>query len=207
MTSRHHRRGPRGDIRPEDLLEAAQRVLGTGGAAALTLRAVASEAGVTPNAIYTYFEDMAALRNRIGDDFVGRFDLGLLRQACPAHALRQFLAHVLGVAEGAPGQVAILAAQRIAGPRTLALNEALLDFFVDAVGHPSARAASLTMLVTEWLHGRLLLSGSNAAPPGFTAALERLDLDRYPRTAIMLRAGDDDSSLDVLVAAITEPPA
>ncbi|MBZ2198494.1 TetR/AcrR family transcriptional regulator [Occultella gossypii] len=210
MTTVRHRRGPRGDISAEDILRAAERLLDTGGAAALTLRAVASEAGVTPTAVYTYFGDMADLRNRLGDDFLGRLDLGLLGVRPPAQALHRFLRHVLEVAEAAPGHVQVLATQRVAGPHSLALNEAFLEYFSDAVGHPPNRAAGLTTLVTEWLHGRLLLSPSNAASAAFTTALATVDLADYPRSQQMLATNDDGSALDLLVSAITRmglPPA
>jgi AcrR family transcriptional regulator len=51
----HHRRLRRA------LLDAALAIVGSDGAAALSLRAVARRVGVTPSAAYTYFPDKAAL--------------------------------------------------------------------------------------------------------------------------------------------------
>lgn len=211
------RRGPRGDISAHLLLGAAERVLGAGGLPALSLRAVAQEAGVTPTAVYTYFSDMGDLRHRLADRFLGTLDLGLLSAPPAAAALRSFLQHVLEVFARAPGQVQILASQRVIGPQSLGLNEALLSFFIDRVRHRPPEAAAATDLVTEWVHGTLLLSTSNAPLTG------GVSLAGYPRTAAMLtgtatetgdRAGSppdpagrlDDAtvtSLDLVVRATT----
>ena len=179
---------------------------------------MAHEADVTPTAVYTYFADMADLRHRLGDRFLGTLNLELL--AAPAGAtaaLREFLRHVLDVFGRAPGQVQILASQRILGPHALGLNEALLTFFIDRVGHPPPAAAAATDLVTEWVHGTLLLSTSNVPLTG------DVSLVGYPRTAEMLtgtgtgtgtRAGagpgdcpEDEAgavtSLDLVVRAVT----
>jgi AcrR family transcriptional regulator len=196
------RRGPRGDVSARLLVDAADRVLSRGGLPALSLRAVAAEAGVTPNALYTYVDGMADLRHRLGDAFLGRLDLSLLVDEPPRDALRRFLEHVLDVFENSPGHVQLLASQRIAGPHALALNEALLEFFIDGVGHDPVRAAGITMFVTEWVHGRLLLSPSNAVSESFTTALGRVDLAAYPRTAEMLATPGEDLGVELLVEAV-----
>lgn len=206
MSTQRRRRGPRGDIGTEDFLDAADRILDRDGLAGLTLRALARQAGVTPTVLYTYFEDMAGLRNRIGDDFLGRLDLTLLHADQPREGLRRFLVHAFEVFDQAPGHVELLASQRIAGMYSLALSEALLGFFVEAAGHSPEQAAGTSRLVTEWVHGRMLLAPSNPVSAGFAAALNRLDLSAYPRTAQALDAAEDDSALDLLVGALTPEP-
>lgn len=170
------------------LLAAADRVLDAGGLRALSLRAVAREADVTPTALYTYFTDMADLRHRLGDRLLGRLDLGLLTALPAEQSLRQFLRHVLQLFAGAAGQVQILASQRILGPHALALNEALLTFFIDRVGHSPHAAAVATDLVTEWVHGTVLLAASNLEMPG------PVSLAGYPLTAAMLAATGPDGA-------------
>lgn len=165
------------------LVEAAEQVLAERGAEGLTLRAVAQQAGVSPNAIYTYVEDMGDLRHHVADAFLGRLDLDLLRSGAPAEAFPRFLLHVLEMLRSSPGHLALLTSERIAGPHALALNEALLRFFVDGVGHPLPYAAACTGLVTEWVHGALLLSLSGDTSPAFRRALARTDLADYPLTA------------------------
>ena len=202
MTGQARKRGPRGDITAHHLLTAADRLLRTGGSEALSLRGVAREAGVTPNTLYTYFTDMADLRNRLGDRFLSGLDLSLLTGATPAVSLRRFLVHVLDVFAASPGHVELLAAQRIAGVGAFALNEALLTFFM-STGHSQERAAGITRFVTEWVHGRLLLSPSNSGSATFQTALSDIDLKRFPRTAATLTTPDDEAALDLLIAAFT----
>lgn len=182
---------------------AADTVLRADGLPALSLRAVARAAGVTPTAIYTYFTDMADLRNRLGDDFLGQFDLTLLGTGTPAQALRRFLHQVLETIADSPEHVALLASQRIAGPHALALNEALLDFCIDRVGLSTTEAAAATQLLTEWVHGRFQLASSDSASPSFRTALEREDLTAYPRTQQMLTERVSHVTLELLISAIT----
>lgn len=178
---------------------AAEQVLLSGGPGALSLRSVARRAGVTPTVLYTYFDDMTDLRNRLGDDFLGRLDLTLLRSGAPREALRGFLHHLLAVFHDSPGHVALLASQRVIGPHSLALNEALLGFFVEVVGHTPERACALTMFATEWVHGRLLLWPSNPVTEGFTRAMSRIDLAEFPRTADSLSVSVEDEGVESLV--------
>lgn len=198
---RARRRGPRGDVSVEALLRAAEEVLEAEGLPGLSLRSVARTAGVTPNALYTYFDDMADLRNRLGDRFLGRLDLDLLQEPRPRQALRGLLHQVLSVFDASPGHVQLLAAQRIVGPHSLALNEALLHFFISTVGHPPQRAADITVFVTEWVHGRVLLSPSNTVTEPSSTALERLDLAAYPRTAEMQVTAGNDAGIDLVIEA------
>lgn len=186
MTS-DRRRGPRGGISAETILTAAERLLDRDGAKSLSLRRIALEAGVAPNAIYTYVPDMQALRNRLGDRFLGAIDLGPLRGTAEAASLVDFLRGVLEQFRDNPARVSILAGQRVIGPHALALNEALLDFFA-AAGLSDARARSATGFLTEWVHGAAQLSVSEAPTPMFLDELAATDMAPYPRTAAMLEA-------------------
>lgn len=187
----------------ERILTAAERVLDEGGLGALTLRRIAAQAGVTPNAIYTYVPDMETLRNRIGDRFLGTLDLTPLDGIPDAASLETFLQGVLSRFRTAPARVEILATQRVIGPHALALNEALLRFFDDA-GLSQEAGWSATSFLTEWVHGAAALSASEAASPGFRAELEATDLGRYPRTAAMLGQVPTTDSLGVVVRALLD---
>lgn len=204
MTVQQRKRGPRGDISAGLLLDAADRVL-RGGLPGLTLRAVAREAGVTPTVVYTYFADMHDLRTRLGDRFLSGVDLSLLEdETASAPALRRFLDHIVTMFDEAPGHAALLASQRIAGPHALALNEALLAFFVDRVGHPLPLAAASVSFLTEWVHGRVLLAPSNPSTERFERDLAREDLARYPRTLASFATAEDDA-VGLVVRALTLP--
>lgn len=208
VSNKGRRRGPRGDISANDLAAAASRVLETAGLDGLSLRAVAAEAGVTPNAVYTYFVDMSELRNRVGDAFLACLDLTLLEVDDPVAALAGFLRHVLDSFADAPGHVALLASQRIIGEHSLALNEALLDFFVERLEHDLARAAVSTGILTEWVHGVAALAASDAATDRTLERLATFDPSRYPRTAAAFSLPSaEDVAIELLVATLVGPPA
>lgn len=195
------RRGPRGDVSAERIVTAAERVLDEGGLAALTLRRVAGAADVTPNAIYTYFPDMEALRNCIGDRFLGTIDLAPLDGAPDPASLERFVHGVLERFRAAPARAEILASQRVIGPQALALNEALLRFF-DNAGLSRERGWSATAFLTEWVHGAAILSASEAPTPRFRAELEATDLADYPRTAAMLGGPPPTGALGLVAHAL-----
>lgn len=201
MNSVPVRRGPRGGISRTDILAAADRVLVAGGLAALSVRAVAREAGVTANAVYTYVTSMAELRNGLADAFLATLDLSLLQDDDPQRGLRCFLEHVLEVFRASPSHVEILAQQRVVGEGSLDLQEALLTFFEIRCDRTPARAAEATMFLTEWVHGHTLLSSSNIPLPAW-AELSTSDLERFPRTAATLNRPTHGSALDLPLAAI-----
>lgn len=201
MTSVPARRGPRGGISRADILAAADRVLVTGGLSALSVRAVAREAGLTANAVYTYVASMAELRNGLADAFLATLDVSLLQDVDPRRGLRCFLEHVLEIFRASPSHVEILAQQRVIGEGSLTLQEALLTFFEVRCGRDSASAADATMFLTEWVHGHTLLSSSNIPLPAW-AEPSPLDRERFPRTAATLTLPTHASALDLPLAAI-----
>ncbi|MFD2025449.1 TetR/AcrR family transcriptional regulator [Promicromonospora aerolata] len=204
--SQQRRRGPRGDLTRARILEAADQVLRSKGIAGLSLRAVAQEAGVAPNAIYTYVPTMAELRNALGDGFLTRLDLGLLQGDDPRTALGEFLRHLLRTFGDSPRHVELLAGQPVIGPGSLALHEALLTFFADSLGWDTSRSARATLFLTEWVHGHLLLAASDPAGPDSAEAgrtpLTDDELSAYPRSAVALSTPLTDSPIDLPLRAI-----
>lgn len=202
VTPSSRRRGPRRDVSLELILDAAESLLHSDGPEALTLRAVAHAAGVSPNAIYTYVTDMADLRNRLGDDFLGRFDLSLLTEGGPTEALRAFLDQVLAIIHASPHHVSLLASRRIVGRHSLALNEALLEFCIDRAGLTAPEAAAATQLLTEWVHGHSRLASSTPDTDGAGPAEDQIGLQDFPLTRQMLALPEDDLVLDLVTDAI-----
>lgn len=200
MTSTQHKRGPRGDITVDLLLEAAERVLSEVGLFGLSLRAVAREAQVSPNALYTYFSDMGDLKNQLGDALYGRIDPTVLQSGTPREALTTFVTDTINVFHASQGHVELLVKQRTAGPNVFAVHEAVLSFFTERVSHTDEQAvASLTLLI-EWLAGKLLLAPQYPMSPVFVKASSELDLDLFPRTVGML-AADPPNMVDEIVTA------
>ena len=59
--SQRRRPGPKGTLSDHTILDAAQNLLSSGGAATVTVRGIAAQMGVAPNAVYTYFPHKAAV--------------------------------------------------------------------------------------------------------------------------------------------------
>ncbi|WP_158268509.1 TetR/AcrR family transcriptional regulator [Corynebacterium liangguodongii] len=108
--------GPRGDISAEKLFAAAEKLIARHGPGALTQRRIAQQAGVSPNALYTYVADLEEIRIELGDRFSGAIDTELLLIGDPSAALIQFLRHVQKLFTDSPEHAQLLAQQRIAGP-------------------------------------------------------------------------------------------
>ena len=70
------RPGPRRSLAEGDIVAAATSLLDQGGAAALSMRAVAGAVGVAPNALYTYFRTKTALLHAILVGFRQQADRG-----------------------------------------------------------------------------------------------------------------------------------
>ena len=199
-----HRRGPRGDIHAADLLDSGEVILKDKGLRGLSLRAIAEGADVSPTVIYTYFSNLGDLRNCLGDRFLGRINLALLQSGEPREALSTFMGHVIDLFRAESGFVELLAAQPIFGPQALALNEALLDFFIGRVGHCPQNAASITYFLTEWLHGHILLQASETEPePQFVAEISAED---FPLTREMFGSAPGQWALQTMVTAVTAVP-
>lgn len=123
-------RGGRGEVRRRQILEAAVRVIGTGGLAAVTHRAVAEEAGVPLGSTTYYFRDR--------DD--------LLAQTM-AHAVEveaQRMVDAVGAVREEPSvdrSVTLLTAifldKSVADPL---YDLALFEMFLEATRNPSVRA-------------------------------------------------------------------
>nr|BFE78827.1 hypothetical protein GCM10020093_014280 [Planobispora longispora] len=77
-TGRRARPGPRRALSEREILDAAMRLLDGGGAEALSVRSVAAELGVAPNALYTYFASKPVLVRALVDDLLGQVGPGTL---------------------------------------------------------------------------------------------------------------------------------
>lgn len=145
---------------------------------------------------------MADLSTALADSFLSRLDLTQLTVGGPEDALRGLLKSAMRLFTDSPHHVALLAAQRVAGPNAMNLNEALLDFFIERVGVETDLAVASTGFITEWIHGYAALAPTDAPTPAFERALSRLDLTRWPRTVDMLGRQDQRISVDLLVRAV-----
>jgi len=151
--SQRRRPGPKGTLSDQTILDAAQNLLSSGGAAAVTVRGIAAQVGVAPNAVYTYFRDKAAVLRALVERLLGEVDLdGLTDRTSPwRHRLQslavEFRTHLLSH----PGAVNLLLSGPMDGPNALALRERLLEVFADAGLKPDDTARASYLLITYML--------------------------------------------------------
>jgi TetR/AcrR family tetracycline transcriptional repressor len=188
------RPGPRRSLAEGDILAAAVGLLDRGGAAALSLRAVAAAVGVAPNALYTYFRTKTALLHAVTDQLLGQVDHQVL--ADPARGWRDRLAQyaldVRSTLLAHPGSAPLLLSSPLDGPHALAAGEALLGVLADAGldGEDGARASYLLMtyvLGTVAFDVAELEPGADPLDDDARTASRRAELtipaEHYPRIA------------------------
>jgi len=73
---RHRGAGQRAGLSRELVLAAARRIADAEGVERLTMRRLAGEVGVLPNALYSYFPHKEALLDALVDDLLGDIDAG-----------------------------------------------------------------------------------------------------------------------------------
>jgi len=193
--SQRQRPGPKGTLSDQTILDAAQNLLSSGGAGAVTVRGIAAQVGVAPNAVYTYFRDKAAVLRALVERLLGEVDIDRLTDRTHPwrHRLQllgvEFRTHLLSH----PGAVNLLLSGPMDGPNARALGERLLEVFADAGLKPDD-AARASHLFTTYVLGSIALEAaelehSGPPPPEDERAATRLvgfaavPSDRYPRTA------------------------
>ncbi|MFI1393431.1 TetR/AcrR family transcriptional regulator [Streptomyces sp. NPDC020681] len=189
------RPGRRRTLDEQDILDAAMRLLTTRGADAVSVRGIAAEVGVAPNAVYTYFPDKAAVLRGLVEQILGEVDHGDF--ADPDLPWRERI-HAL-VADirtrllARHGAIELLLSGPMDGPNALALGETLLAILADAgLGDDDAARAQYLLIVH--VLGSVALEAAELdrhapAPPeaqriaARRTALRAVPAGLYPRTA------------------------
>jgi TetR/AcrR family transcriptional regulator, tetracycline repressor protein len=157
-SGRRGRPGPRRALSEREILDAALGLLDEGGPAAASIRGIAAQVGVAPNAVYTYFPDKAAVERAIVERLLGRVDHDVLES--PDRSWRErveaFAVELRARLTAHPGAVRLLVGGPMEGPQARALNDRLVDVLLDG-GLNSADAARAAYLVTVYLFGALAL--------------------------------------------------
>jgi TetR/AcrR family transcriptional regulator, tetracycline repressor protein len=192
---RRHRPGPRRVLTEDEILDAALSLLDDGGANAASVRGIAAQVGVAPNAVYTYFPGKAAVFAALVERLLGEVDHGVFadreqpwRQRVESLALElrsRLAAH--------PAVVPLMIGGPMNGPHALALNERLLELLADAgLDPPEAARAAYVLIV--YVFGSVALEVADAAqasplPPeperiaGRRRAVSATPDQHYPRIA------------------------
>jgi AcrR family transcriptional regulator len=176
-------------------LDAALSLLDDGGPAAASVRGIAAKVGVTPNAVYTYFPDKAAVVTALAERLLGQVDHGVFAdRAQPWRQRVESLALELRARLAAhPAAVPLMISRPMDGPHALALNERLLELLADAgLNHTDAARASYLLIV--YVIGSIALEVAYLHQPGPLPpesermasrhrAVSATPASHYPRTA------------------------
>ncbi|MCL2394038.1 MAG: TetR/AcrR family transcriptional regulator [Acidimicrobiaceae bacterium] len=195
MPSRRSRRPKgQGGLLRADLLASAERILAAeGDGKRLSIRAVASGAGVTPPSVYRHFNDKAELLRAVVqarfEAFDAFLDAATSDTAPPCEQLRRRCHAYLEFARSQPASYRLLFSATELGPEALGTegvdwHPGAPSFFrlVDSVGrcltsrrpHDAANAMFVAMLVWTQLHGIADLQLSKPELP-WPAATELID--------------------------------
>lgn len=138
-----------------------------------SVRGIAARVGVSPNALYTYFPDKAAVVKAIVEHLLGQVDLAVFsdrnvpwRQRIESLALElreRLTAH--------PGAVNLMIGGPMDGPRALALNEHLMETLRDS----GLDAAEASYLLIVYVFGSIALETAElGGGPGASFEGERI---------------------------------
>lgn len=192
---RRRPRGPRRAFTEDEILDAALALLDKGGPNAATLRGIAAKVDVSPNAVYTYFPDKAAVFKALVERLLGQVDHGVFAdRGQPWRQRVQSLALELRARLTAhPGAIGLVIGAPMDGPHARALNERLLELLADATltTFDAARAAHLLLV---YVFGSIALEVADHGQAGpLPPEAERTDNrhraaaaaepDRFPRSA------------------------
>lgn len=179
------RRGPRGDLTRERILQAADAlVIRQQDVGAVSLRMLAGELGVTANAIYTYFPSLGQIIHDLADQRLGRLHVDDLLTddsggvGCRHCALRELLRRTQQL-YASPGTLLLLKAQPVLGENSFRLSESVMQLCEGAELSPR----DCHDLIMGWFYG-----SASLAAEGWTAGTDDLRAsgrwdERFPRVA------------------------
>ena len=145
-------------VTEQALLDAALAQLDVGGAAAVSIRGIAAQVGIAPNAVYTYFPSKAAVLRALVERFLGdvnhdRFIDRQLPWRARVDALGlELRTHLVAH----PGAVHLILGGPMDGPNALALRASLSEVFADA-GSSADEAARSSYVLLVYLFGTIAL--------------------------------------------------
>lgn len=165
--AKRSRPGPRRALTADEILDAALNLLDGGGAKAATVRGIAAQVGVAPNAVYTYFPNKAAVDQALVERLLGEVDHGVFTdRGQPWRDRVEALALQLRARLSAhPGVVPLMISGPTDGAHALALNERLLDLLTEA-GLDRSDAARASYLLVVYVFGSAALEAAPATMAG-----------------------------------------
>lgn len=210
MTDPKRKPGPRRTLTEAEILDAALELLDTDGPQAASVRRIAARVGVTPNAVYTYFADRAAVERALVERLLEGWDStigpgpgdGAPTGSEPGHHLAgdgwrsQVTALAVELRQrliGHPGAVPLMLSSPMDGPNALRLGERLLDLLAGGGLGPTEAARGAYLLIVYVLGAVALevadVPATGALPPeperiaARREALAEVPAGPFPRTA------------------------
>lgn len=119
--------GQRAGLTRDDVLAAAHEILAARGFDGLTMRALAQQLGVAPNAVYSHVANKTALIDELLDDLLGHVEAPDAASVPPLDALHALMVSTFDVLLAHPALVALyLGRQGARGPNAQGLGEVML---------------------------------------------------------------------------------
>ena len=180
------RRGERAGISRQEVIGAALAILRADGLDALSMRRVASELGVAPNALYSHVAGKAGLVDALLDAVLA--DVTIPRRGDWRTRIERLLLDSRRVLLAHPDLVPLFLARPTNGPNALRLGEAMLEqcHRGGMAGEEATRALQVLLIYTIGATAFEVPRVRDPAPEARrrrgVQAVEQLDRDEFPRT-------------------------
>jgi len=136
----------------ERVVAEALTVIGTDGADALSMRALAARLGVVPGALYRHVRSKEQLRDLVVDEVLAEVDCQAGHALSWTEQVKVLARRLRAVLEDHPGIAALLKTRDPLGPHSLALAEAFLTPLQQA-GLPARQTALAFSLIYDYTLG------------------------------------------------------
>jgi TetR/AcrR family tetracycline transcriptional repressor len=201
----------------ERVVAEALTVIGTDGADALSMRALAARLGVVPGALYRHVRSKEQLRDLVVDEVLAEVDCQADPSLTWTEQVKTLARRLRTVLEDHPGVAGLLKTRDPLGPHSLALAEALLTPLQRA-GLPARETALAFCLIYDYTLGfalsdRTTVNEQRVQDPAtrhqLHAFFRSLPADRFPALSALgenLWADNRDerftTSLDTLISGL-----
>ena len=178
--------GERAGLTREEVVAAALAVLRQDGLTALSMRRVAGDLGVAPNALYSHVPDKSALLDALLDAVLA--DITLPRRGDWRARIEALLLDSRRVLLAHPDLVPLFLARQTSGPNALRLGEAMLHQLARGglTGEEAVRALQVLLIytigATAFEVPRLREPDPEARATRGRGAAARLDPEEFPST-------------------------
>ena len=195
-------RGERAGLSRDEVVAAALTILRGRGLDSLSMRHVATELGVAPNALYSHVPDKAGLLDAVLDAVLA--DVAIPRRGDWRTRIEGLLLESRRVLLAHPDLVPLFLSRQSTGPNALRLGEALLEqcYRGGLSGDQATRALQVLLVhtigATAFEVPRLRDPAPEARRRRGRQAVERLDPDEFPHTTAAAEALSSHPGEDLL---------